>query len=532
MNAPAHNQSNAAQRIVVVGAGLAGLTAAMHLNDAGFKVEILEASSEPGGNAWLTTTGGMRQPTAGSCFRFPTPGGVVEDLLTRFKLSGKYHSTSTSMQVLFRTSALLRNLHEVIVSYLRQPRWLLHPKVWGLTGNLLVAGLTGRPLLPASKELGEPIFADLYTFLDRLSPGKGRFPSVPWGPECGISRDEMMALDQMTIRQFFFDPEMTRHLPNDLQPPRRLGQLVRLALTTTLEVEGLLLDNCSAYVGLYFLVGYLYGDLVALSGGNGAVSEALINHLRTQSAVNIQTESKVDRIDHDGSAYRVEFTHADQQETLSCQGVVVATPKHTALGMFTDLPEEQKAAIREIEYSDYAIANARLRDPVWTKYFGAYFIGDTPDAAAKAGFCKAGGVVNSTWEAFGDNQGIGGFSILKPVAARKGQGQMTSVNLSVLRNEAETEVRRILAAIGANPDILEDVTLHVWPQGLVSPRPGQIARRVFETASAPFGAITFANQDSIGVGCLESAVESGAFAAHQIARILNQNSIPRCEVTK
>jgi len=39
------------QHVVVVGAGLAGLSAAMHLAGAGCQVSVLEAASSPGGSA-------------------------------------------------------------------------------------------------------------------------------------------------------------------------------------------------------------------------------------------------------------------------------------------------------------------------------------------------------------------------------------------------------------------------------------------------------------------------------------------------
>ncbi|MCP1200486.1 NAD(P)/FAD-dependent oxidoreductase [Notoacmeibacter sp. MSK16QG-6] len=507
-------------RLVVVGAGLAGLSAALDLHDRGARIDILEASEEPGGNAWYETWRDIRQPTAGSCFRAPLPGGHVERLLERFDLATDWRSTGSAMQVLFRTGALLGNLHEVSAALLRHPSWLLKPKVWGLTGGLLAAALTGRPLVPAAKALGEPIFTELYRFLDRLGPGKGRFPAVPWTPDCGIARAEMEALDRMTIGQFLFEPSTARQLSEDLQPPRRLGRLVRLAVTTTLEVEGLLLDNCSAYVGLHFLVGYLHGDLVALPGGNGAVSKALADHLQSQPNVTLSTEARVTGIRATDRGYRVAFQSGNRTRTINCDGVIVATPKEAALSFLPDLPTAQREAMAEIEYSDYAIANARLKRPVWTDNFGGYFIGDKPGKLAKTGFCRAGGVVNAGWRALPGTKEAGGLSFLKPVPQRADQGKLTRTDETTLRAEAEVEIRRTLAAIGADPSVLEDVRLHLWPHGLVSPRPGQVADDLFVRASAPFGAIAFANQDSIGVGCLEAAIESGQRAASQLAQAI------------
>jgi spermidine dehydrogenase len=505
------------KRVVVVGAGLAGLSAALRLSADTIDIRVLEAASLPGGNAWFETWDGLRLPTAGSCFRSPEPGGEVEALLATLGLAGQWRSTGSSMQVLFRTGALMAHLHEVTLGFLRQPAYLLKPKVWGLTAGLVAAALTGRPLIKAEKALGDPIFADLYRFLSRLVPGGGCHPAVPWTPACGVARAEMEMLDRMTIRDFLFDPKAARQLPPRLRPPRRLGGLVRLAVETTLRVEGLLLDTCSAYVGLHFLVGYLHGDLVALHGGNGAVSERLIAHLRDRAGVTVSTDRPVAAIEADGAGYRV---RCDNGETLACDGVVVAAAKSVALSLLPDLPAAQRDAMGQIQYSDYVIVNARLKAPVRAESFGGYYIGDRPDPTARTAFCQAGGIVNANWSAGPEAGGQGGLSFLKPVALREDQGRTMTTDPATMKAEAEAEVRRALAAIGQSPDLLAEITLHRWPKGLVSPRPGQLADDIFARASAPFGNIVFANQDCSGVGSLESAVGAGERAARQLKDLL------------
>src|SRR3954451_23095943 len=54
--------------VLILGAGLAGLTAALELRNAGYKVEVLEFNSRPGGRNWtlrggdtFTELGGVRQ---------------------------------------------------------------------------------------------------------------------------------------------------------------------------------------------------------------------------------------------------------------------------------------------------------------------------------------------------------------------------------------------------------------------------------------------------------------------------------------
>src|SRR5690349_18569755 len=45
------------QRVVILGAGIAGLTAAYELNKAGYEVVVLEANSRAGGRSYTVRTG-------------------------------------------------------------------------------------------------------------------------------------------------------------------------------------------------------------------------------------------------------------------------------------------------------------------------------------------------------------------------------------------------------------------------------------------------------------------------------------------
>ena len=50
------------QRAIVIGAGLAGMTAALSLADQGFEVALIERASEPGGMARTSTSTSSNVP--------------------------------------------------------------------------------------------------------------------------------------------------------------------------------------------------------------------------------------------------------------------------------------------------------------------------------------------------------------------------------------------------------------------------------------------------------------------------------------
>ena len=47
-------------RVIVIGAGLGGLSAAAHLSNRGHEITVLERSSEPGGRAGVVVAEGFR----------------------------------------------------------------------------------------------------------------------------------------------------------------------------------------------------------------------------------------------------------------------------------------------------------------------------------------------------------------------------------------------------------------------------------------------------------------------------------------
>ncbi len=65
---PAHARRHATKRVIVVGAGLAGLTAAFELDDNGYDVTVLEARDRVGGRVWTVRspfTGGQHAEAGG-----------------------------------------------------------------------------------------------------------------------------------------------------------------------------------------------------------------------------------------------------------------------------------------------------------------------------------------------------------------------------------------------------------------------------------------------------------------------------------
>src|SRR6266513_859974 len=92
--------SGRTDRVVVVGAGLAGLSAALRLEGAGREVTVLERESVPGGRCGLLATGGYRFDTGPTVLTMPDliadalacVGERLEDRLALVRLDPAYRA--------------------------------------------------------------------------------------------------------------------------------------------------------------------------------------------------------------------------------------------------------------------------------------------------------------------------------------------------------------------------------------------------------------------------------------------------------
>jgi protoporphyrinogen oxidase len=508
-----------AHDVVVIGGGLSGLSAAWRLD--GRTVLLLDQNRRVGGNAGLESRDGLRFATAGTCLQLPVPGSDTAEILRDLGLWEQWRSTADDMLVLFDTKALLKSLGEISAALLRHPRALLDPSLFGLTAALARSLTKGRRFVAAPKRLGEPVFAELFAYLARFAAGTDKHPAVPWHPGSGWTREEMELFDRISLHDLLFDRRVRASLPEGLRPQASFGPLVANAVETTLRVECTSTREVSAYVGLHFLVGYLYGDLVAFPGGNGFVAERLRARLASRRHCRIEEGARAVSIARDGDRHRVVFEQAGRTRTATARAVIWAAPKHAGSGVLPPLPQAQTEAMEQIEYRDYCIANVLLRKPVLERYFGGYAIESDGRPEGPDDWCRSGCCIVANWmdpEARGE---AGVLTLLKPVPGRADQGKLAAADFRSLQGSVREEVREMLLASGNAPDLVEDIRIWRWEKGLVAARIGQVADDVFGRASAPCGGIFFANQDSVGIGNLESAVGAGVRSAGQAAAYLD-----------
>lgn len=509
--------------VVIIGGGVSGLAAASELTDR--RVLVLEKSASFGGNARSGAVNQLKFPIAGVCFQEPLPNSFMLQLLKKIGLSGAYKSNEKDTLVFFDTFLLLRCLGEVVAGFLKQPAYLLKPAVWRLTGQLFLHALIGKPYVVAAKQLGDPIFADLYTFLDAFSPGGEQYPALPWTPESAWSKEHMMLLDNIPLYTYLFEPHKLEQLPPHLLPPKKLGKLVENAVSTTLRVECLDIHEVSAYVGLHFLVGYLRGNLVTLPGGNGSISNGLHDYLNVQNNVRLQSRVQLQGITPGSDETSIRLSVNGAACEVRAKQVIWAAPKTHLPTWLPTLPSEQLAAIRKIRHEDYYLANVLLKKPILERSFGGYLI-EPENVRAPYYWSKAGTCLVANWMDSHRNAKIGVLTLLKPTTRPERQGRTAQNEFPALQQQTYVEIAKVLGNMGIDADIIEDIQIWFWPAGLVTSIAGQQAQGVFHQASRPFENIHFANQDSVGIGNIESAVLAGLHAAKAVKERLAMRATP------
>ncbi|MBU2711762.1 NAD(P)-binding protein [Zooshikella harenae] len=503
---------------VIVGGGLSGLSAAWQLKS--YSVLLLDERNKLGGNARLEHREGLRYASAGSCFQNPIEGGEVANLLHELGLWKQWQAADQESLVLFDTKRLLKGMGEVCMALVNQPTALLNPAMYKLSFDLIKGAIMNKPFIVSPKKLGDPVFAKLFKYLEQFKPVSGKYPAVPWSEECDWSRQEMELFDSISLHDLFFDPTIRERLPASLQPNDELGELVKDAIETTLRVECLSIKDVSAYVGLHFLLGYLFGTLVTFPGGNGFLSENLKTQLAKQPSCNCQPNAKVIAIEEVGSGYEVVYMQDDALFKVTASTVIWAAPKYVAQQVLNNIPNNQRQAISEIEHRDYCIANVFLKKAVLKSHFGGYVIEGANINKKPYSWCRSGVCLVANWKDKSFDKDIGVLTLLKPVFGGKDQGKLKEASFEKLQQSTYQEAILMLNAVGVTPDLIEDIKIWRWNKGLVVPKVGQLKNDVFVKASMSINGLFFANQDTNGLGNLESAVGAGFKAAEQAKKWL------------
>lgn len=287
--------------IVVIGAGIAGLTAAYRLQQAGHSVQVLESNAKVGGRMITIHWQGLAiDPGA----EFVTGADkLLFDIVRKLGIEDQLINYS-EQQSGFNVS-VMRGGKVHTVNFMSIPSYL------GWTGVSLGARLSMLKLLPHMMRSGR---VDVYA------------------PEEGPGDDTI------SMEKFFYDKINAEMFEYWCQP--------------TMDVFcGYTVDDLSARMMLMLFGSYLNQKLYTFQGGIGFFPDTLASKLP------VVLNARATHITPcpDGSGATVLYTVEDRSEKLDCDAVVLAVPGDAVLSLFENPPSPWQAFFSKVRFTRVGI---------------------------------------------------------------------------------------------------------------------------------------------------------------------------------
>ncbi|MFU8877367.1 MAG: flavin monoamine oxidase family protein [Wenzhouxiangellaceae bacterium] len=316
IRAPLFAQRAGPGRVIVLGAGLAGLAAATELRRAGLEVIVLEARDRPGGRVHT-----LREPFSHGLY---AEAGAVG-------FSSQYRMANRIIDELG----------------LERAGWAAPdlPQLYHLKGQRFTAGADDASdwpyaLDPDERPLGPHGLVKRY-ILDHL-PEAVAEPGA-W------SRAPLAELDEITLGEF-----MRRHGASD----------AAVELVADTQWFGITVRTGSALSGLVCDIGQFAGGTpFVLAGGNDVLPRAMAERLGDA----IQYRARVTGLVQDDDGVDVLAETPDGTRRLRANHVICTLP-HTLVGgldMRPQLPDSQRRALSAINVLDTARAYFQVRRGFW-----------------------------------------------------------------------------------------------------------------------------------------------------------------------
>jgi len=304
-----------AKKIVILGAGLAGLVAAEELNKAGHKVTILEARTRPGGRVYT-----LRKPFADGLYAEAGAGRIP-------------------------------NTHALTLKYVKRFGLQLDP-FWPESGSNVFLWRGKRQLVPAGKDPN----------LDGLA-----LNFTPEERKVGFNGLEDKYLKPLQ--------EKMRALPPDAWPVTQMSEWGEISLGDYLRKQGASSDAIQ-YLSQGFerdslldfvhdSISHVVPKLWKIRGGNDQLPYAMAK----QVADKIRYGAEVVRIEQKDDGIVVNYSSAGKPHNIAADRVICTLPYSVLRGVIVDpaWSHEKMRAIRSIYMGPVARVFAQTKSRFWEK---------------------------------------------------------------------------------------------------------------------------------------------------------------------
>jgi monoamine oxidase len=450
------------KRVAIIGAGLAGLSAAYQLTRAGHDVTILEARTRAGGRVHT-----LREPFADGLHAEAGAMFIPES-----------HNLVMHYARLFRLPLI------TVPARRRSPVFYLQGKL--INPDQARAINWPLRLSPEEKRLGLDGMTEKYVI--RVLREMGDASSLNWPPE------ELKKYDRLTYAEFLREQGAT-------------SDAVRLLRLNDADLTGDGVDHVSALMVLReAALNFDSGRLYTVKGGTDLLPLALAARL----AAGIRYGSAVVKIEHDTRGVRVTYLQSGVPETIAADYLICTLPFSILKDVEVSPPFSpmKQRAVRELPYTSASRVYLQSRSEFWTREgLGISAYTDLPIMA----------IVNSTL-----NQG-GARGILESYMAGDSSRRVTGMKESERLDFTLREMEKVYPLIRKNFEGGTSVCWDEdrWARGAYAWfKPGQMSELLPHIAR-PEGRIHFAGEHaSSWPGWMQGAFQSGHRAAREINEAL------------
>jgi monoamine oxidase len=203
-------------------------------------------------------------------------------------------------------------------------------------------------------------------------------------------------------------------------------------------------------------------------------------------------EATVVAVVPEADSVNVTYFHAGQLTTVNAKAVIMCVPKLIASRLITDLPAEQKSAMRHTRYAPYPVVNVIFDKPVYNRGYDTWCPGNS-----FTDFIVADWTVRNTP---GYQQKNNILSFYTPLREYQRATLLREEDCKSLAANVLADFQKLLPEFNVNP-----VEVRIYRRGhpMFMATPGQFTKNRL-AAARPMERIYFGNADSSGPESLTS----------------------------
>jgi monoamine oxidase len=273
-------------------------------------------------------------------------------------------------------------------------------------------------------------------------------------------------------------------------------------------------QDTSALIGIGSLQYIASGNeqRVILPGGLGCITHKLVEVLQQQYRERLLGSAAVVSVSSGKNEVVVTYYREGKLTTVFAKAVILCTPKLIASRLVSDLPEEQKAAMRRTRYIPYPVINLIFDKPVYNRGYDTWCPGN-----AFTDFIVADWTVRNTP---GYHQKHNILTFYTPLRENQRFTLLDENNCKALAARVLADFQKLMPDFNVNP---REVRLYRRGHPMFMAVPGQFTKNRF-AAAQPLDRIFFGNADSGGPESLTSeSIRLSKAAAEWSAQVLAGN---------